>query len=590
MKNTATTTQNSPEQVSFANAIYQQQARLFYQQLPTTMLGSIITSIVLVIIFYSIASPLILFSWLAAQLTLAVLRIFIARRFFTIERPTDEVKKWVRGTGILSFIAGSLWGLSSLLFFTVEPAIYPIALSIILFGTITATVTSYSSIPWMYAAYSLPVSLQLAYSFMDTGIIEFQIMAALIIVFAIANLGFSRNAYKSTLNAINLNLRNIELIEQLKQQKNTAEEASKAKSRFLAAASHDLRQPLQAMLLFIDNLSTADADQQQKSIDNIRHSSNALKELFDELLDISKLDAGIIKTRKENFNIEKIIQEIYQDQLPLLQQKQQTLNCHIRPAFIYSDPILVKRILQNIICNAMQYTPQGGEISIGIVEASAVSASISICDNGPGIPEDERNNIFDEFHQLHNPERDRSKGLGLGLAIVKRLIKLLGSEIDLKSAPGQGSCFSFQLPLGRKTDEIISADETPAPSQPLSGRRILIIEDEKNIRTALQETLNQWGCITYAADGIETALQLISQQPDWDLILSDFRLRNKDTGLEAISAVNKVLNKNIPAIFITGDTAPERIREASDSGYTLLHKPVKPAQLRLAISQALSQS
>ena len=108
MKNTATTTQNSPEQVSFANAIYQQQARLFYQQLPTTMLGSIITSIVLVIIFYSIASPLILFSWLAAQLTLAVLRIFIARRFFTIERPTDEVKKWVRGTGILSFIAGSL--------------------------------------------------------------------------------------------------------------------------------------------------------------------------------------------------------------------------------------------------------------------------------------------------------------------------------------------------------------------------------------------------------------------------------------------------------------------------------------------------
>ncbi len=573
-------------------AVFQSRIELLFQQMPSVLGASIMVALTVSYIFYDTSNHLYSAIWLGANFLLASFRFYLTHLFKKQKFSHLSVSSWARILILMSFLAGCLWGISPYIFFITEPIIYPVSFIVIICGMSSAALPSLSAHVPVYFAFTTPNLLSLAFFLNSDNFADqnYSLVSLLIFIFYISSSLFSINILKTTTHAIRLKIKNDQLIKQLQLQKERAEDANTAKSRFLAAASHDLRQPLQAMLLFIDNLSTSNVnEQQQKSINNILHSSNALKDLFDELLNISKLDAGVVKSKPENFEIKQLIEEICQDQESLTQEKNQELHCKVQPNFVYSDPFLIKRVIQNIICNAIQYTPKRGSITISSTQKNNQEVTISIKDSGPGIPADELDDIFDEFHQLHNPERDRSKGLGLGLAIVKRLLSLLGSEIHVQSEMNKGSCFSFNLQLGH----------CPAPSQKISHQNlsphdlqnkvVLIIDDEKDIRLALQDTLKRWGCHSFVADGIETAKSVIAQHKHCDLILSDFRLRDKTTGIQAITAINLMLKKNIPAILITGDTAPERIREADSSGYPLLHKPVKPAQLRLLITQVISR-
>ena len=364
--------------------------------------------------------------------------------------------------------------------------------------------------------------------------------------------------------------------------------ANLAKSRFLAAASHDLRQPMHALGLFISQLRVRlDAAERDLVIGRIDTSLAAMNELFDALLDISKLDAGVLAPKRMDFPIAQLLGRIENTFAAAARQKGLTLKVGPSGSWVRTDFILLERILLNLVANALRYTRRG-DVGVSCHEGFD-EVRIDVSDSGIGIAEDEQRKIFGEFYRVPESERDGARGLGLGLAIVERLGRLLDHPIELSSKPGEGSCFSIRVPavaIPGKPD----APQLVAPeiSDRLTGKLIVVIDDDELVRDATDRLLQSWGCETVivasASDG-QAAIAGYEQRPD--LIISDYRLAGGNTGLEAIAELRTTLGGSIPALLISGDTSPDRLREVRESGFHLLHKPVGPAALRATMNHLL---
>jgi signal transduction histidine kinase len=360
-----------------------------------------------------------------------------------------------------------------------------------------------------------------------------------------------------------------------------AEAANRAKSQFLAAASHDLRQPMHALGLFAATLSEKVRDPAVRAIvDNISMSVEALEALFNELLDISKLDAGVIQPSRVSFPVAPLFDRLRIEYGPAARESGLRLTLMPSTAWVYSDPVLLERMLRNLISNAIRYTAEGGVVVA--CRPRGDHYSLEVWDSGIGIAADKRDNIFEEFYQVGNPERDRRKGLGLGLAIVRRIEQLLGYEMQLSSRVGHGSVFRFNVLRGSAA---APARENVAPidasARGLRDKCVVVVDDELSVREGMQALLSGWGCDVVTADSLADALQRIGEHARRpDAILADYRLREGATGIDAIKALHLEFGRDIPALLITGDIAAENLREASERGYAQLHKPVAPAKLR----------
>lgn len=377
-------------------------------------------------------------------------------------------------------------------------------------------------------------------------------------------------------------------IADLAAKKEMAERANSAKSRFFAAASHDLRQPLHALSLFVAALKTRNRQPEtQPLIDNIETATGAMELLFNALLDISRLDAGVIEVQPAHFPLQKMFNELDKQFGALASEKQ--LRLRFRPCglTLYSDPLLIERILVNLVANAIRYTDDGG-VLVGCRRRGRM-ARISVIDTGRGIPADQQESVFQEFVQLHNTARDRSKGLGLGLAIVSRLSQLLGHRIDLCSRPGYGSAFSLDVPLG-DTARIQTTPPPAAPGQMPDNALVLLVDDESAILRGMAELFDNWNIdlvTAHSADEAEQWLDSVSRPPD--VIVSDYRLPDGD-GIDAVVRLRRKFGRALPAILITGDTAPETLQRITQAGFPLLHKPLRPAKLRALLTHLIQQS
>ncbi len=373
--------------------------------------------------------------------------------------------------------------------------------------------------------------------------------------------------------------------------KEMAERANQAKSRFLAAASHDLRQPLHALSLFVAALKTRSREPEtQALVESIESSTAAMELLFNALLDISRLDAGAIEAHPEHFALQPLLDVLSKQFGALAGEKH--LRLRIRPcnAVIHSDPLLIERILANLIANAIRYTDDGG-VLVGCRRRGRM-LHIGVIDTGRGIPPEQQESVFQEFVQLNNPARDRSKGLGLGLAIVSRLARLLGHRIDLASRPGHGSSFSIDVPLGdparvRASPPVSASGVTDAiPPDTL----VLLVDDENAILHGMAELFDNWniGLVTARnADEAEQWLDSLECTPD--VIISDYRLPGDSDGIAVIARLREKFGHGIPAILITGDTAPESLQRIAQAGLPLLHKPLRPAKLRALLTHLVQQ-
>lgn len=381
-------------------------------------------------------------------------------------------------------------------------------------------------------------------------------------------------------------IENARLIDAIQEKSRQFELANLAKSRLLAAASHDLRQPLHALNLFVARLrDETDPAERGRLIGKVESAVDAMNELFDALLDMSRLDAGVLEPNVTAFPLQRLLQRIETTFAGAAREKGLELRVAAPSAWVRSDFVLLERILFNLASNAVRYTARGA-VAIGCRRRGQL-VRIDVLDTGPGIPRELQRDIFSEFYQVRGPRVDRS-GLGLGLSIVQRLCQLLGHEIELNSLPDQGARFSILVPRagpGATRDE---TTDVAGVAEIAAGRLVVVLDDDEMVLDGMRDLLTSWGWdVVTGASAAEAIAELASRSRRPDLIISDCRLDGDNSGIDATDALRKAFDARIPAFLISGDTGPQRRSEAATAGYLLLRKPVAPMALRTTVGRVL---
>ena len=370
----------------------------------------------------------------------------------------------------------------------------------------------------------------------------------------------------------------------------SAEKADKAKSQFLAAASHDLRQPLHAMQMYLATLKQGLYKKENLEIvSKIESVSITTGRMLNSLLDISQLDAGAVKPQIETFPVQEMFRRLSLSFMPIAQKKGLNLRVVFSHAVICSDPTLLERVVGNFVSNAIQYTEKGS-ILIGCRNLDE-NIAIQVWDTGKGVHKSKSNIIFEDFTQLDNDERDKSKGLGLGLAIARRLSDCMGHKIQHSSIQSKGSYFGVIVPKSKSVVNDLRNEELLDVPHDLSQAIVLLIEDDKPVLDATTHLLKSWNCSVISATSPKKALEILATSSIVpNIIIADYRLPGELDGVEVITHIELLLGKAVPSIIITGESELSEIREVSDMGYLVLRKPVRPGKLRSLINHFVSQN
>ncbi len=364
----------------------------------------------------------------------------------------------------------------------------------------------------------------------------------------------------------------------LREAKAEAERANQAKSRFLAAVSHDLRQPLAALGLYLDLLQRRFGGDESLPVAKMKDCMETLTEVLDDLLDLSKLEAGAVTPQPADFAVDTVLSRVISAQAPAARMKGLQLRYAPCAEFARTDSALFGRIVGNLVANAVRYTEKGG--ALVACRKRQGRHWVEVWDTGVGIPAERIGEIFEEFRQLGNSHRDRSKGSGLGLAIVARAAALLDLQLRVRSRPGRGSMFAVELPAGRQV--------AAAPSAPTATRalRVALAEDNPAVLNALTWSLQALGHeVVGACSGAKLIDGLAGRAPD--LVLADYRLSERETGLDVIGAVREAFGAGVPAIVVTGDTDPGFVRSMVQRGVAVQHKPLSLDVLKRRIAEAV---
>lgn len=376
---------------------------------------------------------------------------------------------------------------------------------------------------------------------------------------------------------------------ELRSGKDEAERANTAKSHFLAAASHDLRQPMHALGLFVAEFSQHELDARSSYLlAQIGASADAIQDLLDSLLDISRLDAGVLEPRIRDFALQPLLDRVDATQQPIALDKNLMLKTRPTDAWGRSDPLLFERILSNLVSNAVRHTRTGRVLVACRRRGDALR--IEVRDSGAGIALDSQSIIFEEFVQLDNPGRTRERGLGLGLAIVRKLTNLLEHPLHVLSKPGHGAVFAVEIPACQAHSQHPSEpDQSHSPGS-LAGLRVAVIDNDPLALAAIEGLLLSWNCLVTASSDHHTLIEAwSSRNGPPQVVICDYRLTAIESGLQAIAALQKHFGDTLPAALITGDTEPETIGDAQQAGLPVLHKPLRPARLRALLNRIAAQ-
>ena len=564
-----------------------EQIAALYKAAPVGVVGALLGGIALVgVLVYGELVPLPIAAGWAGILLLSALAHLLLCAVYRRRGPSAPGWRfWAAAFTLASAVEGLVWGVGSITLITPERIDQQLWVMIATSAVASGAATAFGAyLPAFYALLFPAMVPYVLWSAFHTGFYSHALgFLDLLYVVAMAVLGW--RSYRSLEEALQLRFANLDLAENLRLEKDRAEQASLDKSRFLASASHDLRQPVHALSMFVGALLARPMDEEvRRLVTQIDGSVSALDSLFTSLLDISRLDAGVVLCTPQGFAIQPLLERVCRDHEGEARRKGIRLVLHPCRLAVHSDPILLERVLRNLVSNAVRYTERG-RVVVGCRRGTRLG--IEVWDTGPGIPAEERGRVFQEFYQLGNPERDRSKGLGLGLAIVQRLTALLGSPLSLRSTVGRGSVFAVSVPITEA-----AGPEAMAVALPESAAHglVLLIDDEAAIQEAMRSLLTGWGYTVLVAGSGDEMLARIATWPDRpNLIISDYRLRGDENGIAVIRRLQSEYNDDIPAMLITGDTAPDRLREAEESGFLLLHKPIHNSRLRAAITNLLAR-
>ncbi len=595
--------------------------RALFVQTPATLIGYLLGAGVITWLFWALAPSAQMLGWLGALAVLWFVRLAHYLRFLRNPRAENAtLLRWRRSWRVLVLLQGSLWGVAGWMFWGLGTPYQRLALILVVYSYCVSSVQLLATQPKIFLGFITlvfaPAIVRIASDTTQPGHLQLAVIATILFCSTVLMVRTYGNALGL---AISLKARTDELAGRLRQEMGTAEEArkaaeearraaeaaSQAKTQFFAAASHDLRQPLHAMGLFAEALRQKSRDPEVSSLVNsINESVDALEGLFGELLDITRIDTGGVDVHPAPVRMRELFARLRLHFEPIAFEKGLMLSFHGEQHVAQADPVLIERVLRNLVSNAIRYTEDGGVIVSCRLRGGTSGAEgdkrllLQVWDSGIGIPESALPRIFDEFYQVQSNkplEAHHRKGLGLGLSIVKRLASLMDSPVSVRSRPGHGTVFSLEVPLGRAPRTFTTGISGPSTQTPLGltleGRLFLVVEDEVAVREGLVVLLQAWGARVVAFESIDL-LRLWLKAPAAeapDLMLVDYRLQEGHTGIEALVAVRARFTapgaeRRIPAILITGSSLVGHEDEAMTHEYHLLIKPVLPGKLRAMIA------
>lgn len=559
------------------------QLRLVMASMSTTVLPIMIGVPLLLVMLHNDSNKYLLLGWGFAQVAASLNSVRFAKSHRHLVISSTQAHRTVCKLMMVLALEGTMWGAFcwvALDTTTLRGSFFGLAVPT---GIIAAAVSNLGTIRIAYFSFLLPIGLLVAARLWATEDIAYRSLIVMVVLFTVMMYEQANRFSRTVRKSIELRFENAELLKKLRLEtahaetaRQDAEQANLAKSKFLAAASHDLRQPIHAQGLFLDVLSrTALSPMQQDLVASAGAASSASSEMLNTLLDFSRIEAGVVEPQVQAFLVQPLLNKIEREFVQLADAKGLEYRSRESTLGVQSDPALIELILRNLVSNAIRYTERGGLLVT--CRRRGNEAVLEVFDTGIGIEVSQQAAVFREFQQLGNPERDRAKGLGLGLAIVEGLARTLGHGLSLDSKVERGSVFRLRLALASSFVAVAPAtDEVYAARQ--LRLRVLVVDDDDSVRHSMLHLLRDWGCECEAVDTVEGALQLAGTWPP-GFVISDYRLRNHRTGVEVIKALRELLGQDLPALLITGDTAPQRLREAVGSGLPLLHKPVTPSRL-----------
>ena len=575
-----------------------------YDYLPATLAGNAAGAGVLSLLFWGTNEQGLLWAWLACFFSLWVGRAALGQSFKRSSRRTHaDWARWRMRANTATLASGAVWGLAGALFYVDAQSIQQIGLILIVYTFCVAAMPILATQPRVYASYMALASLPLIVRIASVGDTYSGQLAGLLALIVSLTTMLGGNYRQAMSRVIELKLHMSELLVQLRAEKQFAETArreaeiaNRAKTQFFAAASHDLRQPLHAMGLFAEALRQRTRDHEVAPLVNsINESVDALEGLFSELLDVTRIDSGGVEVHAQPFAIGELLRKLRLHFEPGAFEKGLAFRLRGDAHFALADPILVERILRNLVANAIRYTDDGG-VLVGC-RRRGDRLMLQVWDSGPGIAPGEQGRVFEEFYQVSRPGQatpGQRKGLGLGLAIVKRLADLMDAPLTLHSRPGHGTVFMLELPAASaaSTSKTRPRTEKAAQMLTLQGRRIVVVEDEAAVRAGIEALLSSWGAQQRLFDSVNACAAWASRcdagEPAPDLAIVDFRLEDGHNGIEALQALRRRFGPALPAIMVTGSTMSRIELDAQAHNFHVLVKPVLPNKLRAMIAFKLA--
>jgi signal transduction histidine kinase/CheY-like chemotaxis protein len=573
-----------------------------YAYTTATLLGLAAGFGMLLMLFWASTPLVVMLPWMLLFVGLWFVRVFLAQAFQRVVKKHGEstdFARWHLYWTILTLCSGATWGLSGWIFYTQGLGIQQTGLIVVIYTFCIAVVPVLANQPRVFVAYVMlcfvPLIVRIA-----TGrdAYSYQLAGGLLLIVTLTTV-LARNYRQALQRVIELKVRADDLLDQLRVEKQAAEDArreaeiaNRAKTQFFTAASHDLRQPLHAMGLFAEALRQRTHEPEVANlVVSINASVDALEGLFSELLDITRIDSGGVEVHPQGFEMGDILRKIRLHYEPTAFEKGLALKLRGGQRVVHGDPLLVERIVRNLVSNAIRYTNDGG-VLVACRARSDGKVWVQVWDSGLGIRADEQAKVFEEFYQVPNTPAvspEQRKGLGLGLAIVKRLADLMGARIWLRSVHGRGTVFTLELPIGVRPRPQAQALPGKGPvGLTLDGRTFVVVEDEPAVRAGLEVLLQGWGAAIVSFDSVAGASAWAAAADPAvvkpDLFIVDYRLEQGRNGVDAIVALRARFGAQVPAIVVTGSTMTGHDKEAQEKDFHILLKPVVPNKLRAMIA------
>jgi signal transduction histidine kinase len=540
-----------------------------HRQVPRSVLGGVVGAAALLAVFWNAHSRELLVGWFVVAVAELLVRLRMSVAYKQARIDADEVQKWSTRWLLQAAAAGVIWGAAGALFFLPGDPPKQLVLVTVILGVAFGSLTVYSTYrPALFAflpAALLPLIFRLAAQ-QDPAYVTAGVVLLAMLAFS---LFFGRNFGTAMFEAVRNNYENEVLVGQLLNEKRVAdearraaEEATRSKTRFFAAASHDLRQPLQAIGIYCSLLKKRAQGPLEPLAKSLASAVDSLSKLVEELLEISRLDAGAIQPRLQQVLLDELLAQIAQEFTPLAHGKGLELRVRKPRLAVESDPVLLARVLRNLLGNAIRYTSQGGVLLAARPRGGLIS--IEVWDTGPGIKQAELSRVFDEFYRGESAKGEQVGGFGLGLSIVRRICNVLGHPLIVTTRPGSGTVFRIETPLSALPHRgpLPPATLNESHIRALTGQRLVLIEDNDEIRSSLQHLLASWGADVIADTGFTPELSAqLSARPRIDLIVADQNLRGQPSGVEVVLRIREAVGEPVPMVMLTAAAMGEVIGE-----------------------------